>query len=61
MEGFQLDSIMDMETDQYRSTRVKAGKRKWREIEAILDRRQLQKELMELDYSGEYKLDDIQI
>lgn len=61
MESFQLDEIMDMETDQYRSTRAKATKRKWREIEAIQDRRLLPKELMELDFTREYKLSDIQI
>ncbi|HBV75083.1 MULTISPECIES: DUF3545 family protein [Vibrio] len=60
MESFQLDDIMAMEPSLYRSNKVKATKRKWREIEAIQDKRQLQKELMELDYSREYKLDDIE-
>ncbi|OEF22607.1 DUF3545 family protein [Vibrio rumoiensis] len=60
MESFQLEDIMVMEPGLYRSSKVKATKRKWREIEAIQDRRQLQKELMDLDYSREYKLEDIE-
>ncbi|MFV0574344.1 MAG: DUF3545 family protein [Vibrio sp.] len=61
MDNFQLDDILSMEANPYRSTRSKPVKRKWREIEAIQDRRQLQKELMELDYFGEYKLEDLDI
>lgn len=61
MESFQLDDIMAMEPGLYRTNKTKPTKRKWREIEAIQDRRQLQKELKELDYFGEYKLEDIEL
>lgn len=50
---------MEMEPNLYRSNKTKPTKRRWREIEAIQDKRQLQKELKELDYLGEYKLEDI--
>lgn len=59
MESFQLDNIMEMEPNLYRSNKTKPTKRRWREIEVIQDKRQLQKELKELDYLGEYKLEDI--
>ncbi|MFH0256061.1 DUF3545 family protein [Vibrio rumoiensis] len=61
MQSFQLEDIMAMEPNPYRAHKTKPTKRKWREIEAIQDRRQLQKELKELDYFGEYKLEDIDI
>ncbi|HCH03160.1 MAG TPA: DUF3545 domain-containing protein [Vibrio sp.] len=61
MESFQLEDIMAMEPTPYRAHKTKPTKRKWREIEAIQDRRQLQKELKELDYFGEYNLEDLDI
>lgn len=61
MESFQLEDIMAMEPNPYRAHKTKSTKRKWREIEAIQDRRQLQKELKELDYFGEYNLEDLDI
>ncbi len=61
MDNFQLDDIMAMEPSFNRSTRTKPAKRKWREIEAIIDRRRLQKELMEMDPGREYKLEDLEI
>lgn len=59
MDSFHLDDITEMEPSLYRSSRTKLTKRRWREIEAIKDKRQLQKELMEIDYSRDYKLEDI--
>ncbi|WP_105902189.1 DUF3545 family protein [Vibrio gangliei] len=61
MESFQLEDIMAMEPGLSRTSKTKPVKRKWREIEAIQDRRQLQKELKELDYFGDYKLEDIEL
>ncbi|WP_117233726.1 DUF3545 family protein [Vibrio maerlii] len=59
MEGFQLDSVMEMDVPQSRSTRSKPTKRKWREIEAIKDRQRLQKELKDLGV--EFELEEINI
>lgn len=61
MEGFVLENILAMDDGQSRSTRSKPVKRKWREIEAIKDRKRLQKELMEMDCCMEYSLDDIKL
>ncbi len=59
MEGFQLDEVMEMDVPRSRSTRTKPTKRKWREIEAIKDRRRLQKELQDLGL--DFELDEIHI
>ncbi|WP_413285152.1 DUF3545 family protein [Vibrio sp. MA40-2] len=59
MEGFLLEDIMETDSHSIRSSRAKPVKRRWREIEAIKDRRRLQKELMELDVCNDYNLDEI--
>lgn len=40
------------------STKTKSKKRKWREIEAIKDRYQLEKELADIDMSFDMALED---
>ena len=40
------------------STKTKSKKRKWREIEAIKDRYQLEKELADIDMSFDLALED---
>lgn len=40
------------------STKTKSKKRKWREIEAIKDRYQLEKELADIDFSFDMALED---
>lgn len=59
MEAFQLDDIMAMEPMHDRSSRQKPVKRKWREIEALKEKRELQKALRELDLAGEHDFNDI--
>ncbi|ASI97356.1 MULTISPECIES: DUF3545 family protein [Vibrio] len=61
MEGFQLDNIFDLETTSTTKSRSKPLKRKWREIEAMNDRRNLLKELRELDVCNDITLDDIKL
>ncbi|MET2899169.1 DUF3545 family protein [Vibrio rotiferianus] len=61
MEGFQLDNIFDLETTSTTKSRAKPLKRKWREIEAMNDRRNLLKELRELDVCNDITLDDIKL
>jgi hypothetical protein len=54
MDKSDLLSTLDSET---KSSKSKASKRKWREIEAIHDRHQLRQELRELGMSAEDELD----
>lgn len=61
MEAFQLDDLMEVEPVYSRGSRQKPAKRKWREIEALKERRELEKELRELDPTGNFKLDDYDI
>ncbi|MDP5254580.1 MULTISPECIES: DUF3545 family protein [unclassified Vibrio] len=61
MDGIQLNDLLDFDYETPRRTRSKPVKRKWREIEAMNDRRNLLKELRELDMGGEYSLDDIEL
>ncbi len=61
MEGFQLDDIFDLDTTSSTKSRAKPVKRKWREIEAMNDRRNLLKELRELDVCNDYNLEDIKL
>ncbi|KGY13656.1 hypothetical protein NM22_03475 [Vibrio tubiashii] len=49
MEGLYFEEIMEQDFPKRRAARTKPVKRKWREIEAIKDRQQLQKELMDMD------------
>ena len=54
MDKSELLSTLDSET---KSSKSKANKRKWREIEAIHDRHQLRQELRELGMSIEDELE----
>ncbi|MEZ9268811.1 DUF3545 family protein, partial [Vibrio splendidus] len=50
MDSFQFDELSELEMPRAtQKTRSKPLKRKWREIEAINDRRQLEKELREMN------------
>ncbi|MGF1908910.1 DUF3545 family protein [Vibrio kasasachensis] len=49
MDGLNFDDMIEMNFSRGRSTRTKPVKRKWREIEAINDRRRLEKELRDMD------------
>ncbi|MGI2949215.1 DUF3545 family protein [Vibrio alginolyticus] len=61
MEGFQLDDIFNLDTTSTTKSRAKLVKRKWREIEEMNDRRNLLKELRELDVCTDYNLEDIKL
>ncbi|QBH28115.1 Hypothetical protein FORC77_2392 [Vibrio vulnificus] len=61
MDGFELDDLLDFETTSTTKTRSKPVKRKWREIEAMLDRRNLLKELRDMDMCHDYSLEDIKL
>ncbi len=61
MEGFQLDDIFNLDTIPKTKSRAKPVKRKWREIEEMNDRRNLLKELRDLDVCTDYDLDDIKL
>ncbi len=54
MDKSDLLSTLDSET---KSSKSKANKRKWREIEAIHDRQRLKQELRELGMSPEDDLE----
>ncbi|WP_293746758.1 DUF3545 family protein [uncultured Paraglaciecola sp.] len=54
MDKSELLSTLDSET---KSSKSKANKRKWREIEAIHDRHRLKLELRELGMSAEDELE----
>lgn len=49
MDGLNYDDMMEFDFSKGRSSRAKPVKRKWREIEAINDRRRLEKELRDMD------------
>lgn len=57
MDNSDLFATLDIET---RPVKTKSKKRKWREIEAIKDRFQLQKELAEFDMDFDYELDHLE-
>lgn len=61
MDGFQLDDIVNLDTTSKPKSRSKPVKRKWREIEEMNDRRNLLKELRELDICNDYDLEDIKL
>ncbi|AUI85319.1 hypothetical protein BS333_02340 [Vibrio azureus] len=61
MEGFQLDNIFNLDIPLTPKVRAKPVKRKWREIEAMNDRRSLLKELQELDACYDITLEDIKL
>ncbi|AQW57663.1 DUF3545 family protein [Vibrio owensii] len=61
MEGFQLDDLFGLDTTSTSKSRAKPVKRKWREIEEMNDRRNLLKELRELDVCHDITLDDIKL
>ncbi|MGP8307006.1 DUF3545 family protein [Vibrio sp. YIC-376] len=61
MDGFQLDDIFDLDSTSTTKSRTKPVKRKWREIEAMNDRRNLLRELRELDVCNDYNLEDIKL
>ncbi len=61
MDGFQLDDNFEAEPVSTRKSRSKPVKRKWREVEEMLDRRSLLKELRELDACTDYSLEDIEL
>ncbi|MGY0616684.1 DUF3545 family protein [Vibrio sp. FJH11] len=61
MDGFQLDDIFDLDNTSTTKSRTKPVKRKWREIEAMNDRRNLLRELRELDVCNDYNLEDIKL
>ncbi|WP_257879323.1 DUF3545 family protein, partial [Vibrio parahaemolyticus] len=55
------DEIFNLDTTSTTRSRAKPVKRKWREIEEMNDRRNLLKELRELDVCNDYSLDDIKL
>ncbi|SJN55883.1 DUF3545 family protein [Vibrio ruber] len=59
MDDLHFEDLLEKEISKIRVTRSKPTKRMWREIEAIRDKRRLQKELMDMDISLE--LSDIDI
>ncbi|MDN3632763.1 DUF3545 family protein [Vibrio lentus] len=62
MDHFQFDEISELELPRVATkTRSKPLKRKWREIEAINDRKQLEKELREMNLGLDFSLDDIKL
>ena len=54
MDTSDLFAMLDIDS----STKTKSKKRKWREIEAIKDRYQLEKELADIDMSFYLALED---
>lgn len=62
MDSFQFDEVSELEMPRAtQKTRSKPLKRKWREIEAINDCRQLEKELREMNLGLDFSLDDIKL
>ncbi|EGU48875.1 hypothetical protein VII00023_13737 [Vibrio ichthyoenteri ATCC 700023] len=59
MDGLNFDDMMEMDFSRGRSAKSKPVKRKWREIEAIQDRRRLEKELLDMDI-GLDKLENLE-
>ncbi|MEZ9604718.1 DUF3545 family protein [Vibrio sp. 10N.261.55.A10] len=62
MDSFQFDEVSELEMPRVtQKSRSKPLKRKWREIEAINDRRKLEKELREMNLGLDFSLDDIKL
>jgi|GEM_PF-1195506 len=61
MDDLQFDELLNTQLAKLRSNsgRAKPSKRMWREIEAIRDRKRLERELMEMDVCLE--LDDLKL
>ncbi len=61
MDDLQFDELLNAQLAKLRSnsSRAKPAKRMWREIEAIRDKKRLERELMEMDVCLE--LDDIEL
>lgn len=59
MDEIHFDELLEMEITKIRINRTKPSKRMWREIEAIRDRKRLEKELLDMDVCLD--LDDIKI
>ncbi|SHO58429.1 DUF3545 family protein [Vibrio quintilis] len=57
MDDLHFEELLDKEIGKIRVTRSKPTKRKWREIEAVRDKRRLRKELMEMDVCFEDDID----
>ncbi|HGP5320416.1 TPA: DUF3545 family protein, partial [Vibrio cholerae O1] len=49
MDELHFDELLEMEISKIRTSRSKPVKRMWREIEAIRDRKRLEKELLDMD------------
>ena len=49
MDDLRFDQLLDMEITKIRASRSKPVKRMWREIEAIRDKKRLEKELLDMD------------
>lgn len=49
MDDLHFDQLLDMEIYKTRTSRSKPTKRMWREIEAIRDKKRLEKELLDMD------------
>ncbi|MCG3721182.1 DUF3545 family protein [Vibrio cincinnatiensis] len=49
MDDLHFDQLLDMEITKARALRTKPVKRMWREIEAIRDKKRLEKELLDMD------------
>ncbi len=49
MDDLHFDQLLDIEISKTRTSRSKPTKRMWREIEAIRDKKRLEKELLDMD------------
>ena len=58
MDDMHFVELLENEINKIRAARTKPGKRMWREIEAIRDKKRLEKELMDMDVCLD--IDDIQ-
>ncbi len=59
MDELHFDELLEMEISKIRTSRSKPVKRMWREIEAIRDRKRLEKELLDktrIDVLGDHIL-----
>ncbi|AMF95251.1 DUF3545 family protein [Vibrio fluvialis] len=59
MDDLHFDELLDREITKIRANRAKPVKRMWREIEAIRDKKRLEKELLDMDICLE--IDDIKL
>lgn len=59
MDDLHFDELLDTEITKIRTTRAKPSKRMWREIEAIRDKKRLEKELLDMDVCLE--LDELKL